>query len=164
MARPVLQVHDGVVLRFYPTSSSESIHVRLGVTTAQDLICDLGPPLRTFYKEDDRMTIHSGQRNEDKGPEPSCAYEMIPSLFFRPIPLTLPLRFLQLLPIRHGLPYIGAYSCCAEDCAALEYRASWLTTPLHLSSLSLFLKPAHIDAVSSPAHPSSSGINDAPGR
>lgn len=70
----MLKVHDGIVLRFYPTLSSESIHVRLSVTTAQDLICDLGPPLRKFYKEDDRMAIHSKQRNEDKGPEPSCAY------------------------------------------------------------------------------------------
>jgi Uncharacterised protein family (UPF0183) len=42
------------------------------VTTAQDLLSDLGPPLRTFYKEDDRMAIHSRNHNEDQSPEPSC--------------------------------------------------------------------------------------------
>ena len=48
------------------------MHVRLGVTTAQDLLSDLGPPLRTFYKEDDRMAIHARGHNEDESPEPAC--------------------------------------------------------------------------------------------
>ena len=48
------------------------MHVRLGVTTAQDLLSDLGPPLRTFYKEDDRMAIHARGHTEDESPEPSC--------------------------------------------------------------------------------------------
>lgn len=58
------------------------MHVRLGVTTAQDLLSDLGPPLRTFYKEDDRMAIHARSHSEDDSPEPSCispAYFVLPS-------------------------------------------------------------------------------------
>lgn len=60
-----------MVLRFYPDPSS-AVHVRLGVTTAQDLILDLGPPLRTFYREDDRMAIHSRTRTDEDSVEPSC--------------------------------------------------------------------------------------------
>jgi len=73
LAEAIAKVHDGVVLRFYPTSSPP-IHVRLGVTTAQDLLSDLGPPLRTFYKEDDRMAIHGRGHNDDQSPEPSYFY------------------------------------------------------------------------------------------
>ncbi|KAJ3488377.1 hypothetical protein NLI96_g2887 [Meripilus lineatus] len=62
------EVKDGVVLHFYPTSS-EPLHIRIGVTTAQDLTCDLGPPPRINYREDDRMTIHSraGKLDDDLG-------------------------------------------------------------------------------------------------
>ena len=52
------KVHDGVKFKLYP-STSEQIHVQIGTTSAQDLICDLGAPLRIYYKEDDRMSIHS---------------------------------------------------------------------------------------------------------
>ena len=51
------QIHEGVTLYFYPTGS-EPIRILLKSSTAQDLMCDLGPPVRTHYKEDDRMTIH----------------------------------------------------------------------------------------------------------
>jgi phagosome assembly factor 1 len=61
------------------------------VTTAQDLLSDLGPPLRTFYKEDDRMAIHARSHNEDENPELSCtlpAYLVLPfrnsMLFYSP--------------------------------------------------------------------------------
>ncbi|PCH41096.1 UPF0183-domain-containing protein [Wolfiporia cocos MD-104 SS10] len=56
--RAVVKVHDGVTLDFFP-SNTNSVRVRIGISTAQDLICDLGQPLRIHYKEDDRMTIHS---------------------------------------------------------------------------------------------------------
>ncbi|KAL7282369.1 hypothetical protein ACG7TL_003839 [Trametes sanguinea] len=56
--RAVVKVHEGVTLQFYP-SDSEPIQVLLGTSTAQDLTVELGPPLRTHYKEDDRMTIHA---------------------------------------------------------------------------------------------------------
>jgi len=61
--KAIIKVHDGVTLHFHPKSSSP-VRVRLGITTAQDLNCDLGPPMRVYYKEDDRMTIHSGPSRE----------------------------------------------------------------------------------------------------
>jgi len=69
LKRAVVRVHDGVILHFYP-SSSKPVHVRLGYTTAQDLTVDLGPPLRVYYKEDDRMAIHS----RNKTPEVEDGY------------------------------------------------------------------------------------------
>ncbi|KAI5124941.1 hypothetical protein M0805_007368 [Coniferiporia weirii] len=59
-----LKVHEGVTIYFYPTTSTP-VRVRIGVTSAQDLVCDLGAPLRTYYKEDDRMAIHSRNRTSD---------------------------------------------------------------------------------------------------
>ena len=41
------------------------MHVRLGYTTAQDLTVELGPPLRVYYKEDDRMAIHSRNKTPE---------------------------------------------------------------------------------------------------
>ena len=63
----------------YP-SQSEPILVRLGVSTAQDLACDLGPPLRIHYKEDIRMTIHSRQGAADEDAESDCKLVCILSL------------------------------------------------------------------------------------
>lgn len=62
-----------MTLKFYPTSSSELLDVQLGITTAQDLLADLGPPLKTHYREDDRMTIHSRLKSpEDEDEDSSC--------------------------------------------------------------------------------------------
>jgi len=66
IARAMVKVHKGVVLRFYPTATSESSFVEIGVTTAQDLSVELGAPSRTHYREDDRMHIHSRQRSDDE--------------------------------------------------------------------------------------------------
>jgi len=60
----VVKAHVGVVLHFYP-STSKPVNVRIGTTSAQDLTCDLGAPLRVFYKEDDRMAIHSRNKTPD---------------------------------------------------------------------------------------------------
>jgi hypothetical protein len=62
VARAVVKVDDGITLHFHP-SSSQPLHIRIGETRAQDLNVDLGPPLRVYYKEDDRMTIHSTSRS-----------------------------------------------------------------------------------------------------
>ncbi|CAH7675617.1 hypothetical protein BY996DRAFT_7066737 [Phakopsora pachyrhizi] len=42
-----------------PTRPIKDLEVKLGNYTSEDLICDFGAPLRTFWKEDDRMKIHS---------------------------------------------------------------------------------------------------------
>ncbi|KAL1747717.1 hypothetical protein HDZ31DRAFT_31457 [Schizophyllum fasciatum] len=73
VARAVARVHEGVTLYFHP-SEKPPITIRLGATTAQDLVVDLGPPLRTHYKEDDRMRIHSTRKNVEEDEEPSYFY------------------------------------------------------------------------------------------
>lgn len=83
-------MHDGAFLHFYP-SKSEPIHIRIGITTAQDLTCDLGAPLRVYHKEDDRMSIHARNKTPD-GTEDGCSYFLIH--VFPAFLLILPNRFL----------------------------------------------------------------------
>ncbi|KAF8639981.1 hypothetical protein AX17_001227 [Amanita inopinata Kibby_2008] len=64
IARAVVKIHEGITLHFYPAGSL-SMHIRLEETTAQDLVLALGPPPRTHFKEDDRMTIHASSSDED---------------------------------------------------------------------------------------------------
>jgi len=59
-----------VLLSFYlpPGASpfqSTPVEIRVGETTAQDLIADIGSPLRVHYKEDDRMKIHKASSSAD---------------------------------------------------------------------------------------------------
>ena len=70
-----LQVNNGVVLHFYGPSgpSTSSLHVRLGETTAQDLNIDLGTPSRIYYKDDERMAIHSpNSQLDDESQSTDC--------------------------------------------------------------------------------------------
>ncbi|KAF8607709.1 hypothetical protein BDV93DRAFT_519726 [Ceratobasidium sp. AG-I] len=65
--RAAIKVHNGVELHFYtPEPDAEPIHVQIGVTTAEDLTCDLGPPVLTHYKEDDRMAIHATAKDDEE--------------------------------------------------------------------------------------------------
>ncbi|KAF9057655.1 hypothetical protein BJ165DRAFT_1422230 [Panaeolus papilionaceus] len=66
ITRAVAKVHEGVTLYFYPTSSNSSVHIKLGETTAQDLLLELGTPLRTHYKDDERMKIHAATQRGDQ--------------------------------------------------------------------------------------------------
>lgn len=63
-------------LYFYP-SGTEPVWVRLGETSAQDLACDLGPPLRVHHKEDDRMAIHSRRAAEDEDVDVDCTLSVV---------------------------------------------------------------------------------------
>lgn len=46
-----------ITLRFSKTPpEASSINVRLHASTSEDLLCDLGPPTRTYYKEDVRYS------------------------------------------------------------------------------------------------------------
>lgn len=38
---------------------NQNVSINLNSTTAQDILADLGKPSRTFYKEEDKMKIHS---------------------------------------------------------------------------------------------------------
>lgn len=87
-----MQVGEGVALHFY--GSQAPVRVKIGITTAQDLTCDLGPPLRVHHREDDRMTIHLTNR-QDPDIDTGCE-------FARSIDVLCPYfcRLLQLLPAR----------------------------------------------------------------
>ncbi|KIJ56608.1 hypothetical protein M422DRAFT_22762 [Sphaerobolus stellatus SS14] len=60
MAQVVARPHKGISIHFYPLGTPP-VDIHLGAS-AEDLSCDLGPPLRVFYKEDDRMDIHAVSR------------------------------------------------------------------------------------------------------
>ncbi|KAG8691580.1 hypothetical protein FRC11_000621 [Ceratobasidium sp. 423] len=65
--KAVIKIHDGIYLHFFtPESEDPPIHIRLGITTAEDLTCDLGPPVLTHYKEDDRMSIHATAQDDEE--------------------------------------------------------------------------------------------------
>ncbi|KAH9482741.1 UPF0183 protein T01G9.2 [Psilocybe cubensis] len=59
LQRAVVKVHDGVTLYFHPIATTTPLHIRLGETTSQDLMLDLGPPLRFHYRDDERLKIHA---------------------------------------------------------------------------------------------------------
>ncbi|KZO94372.1 UPF0183-domain-containing protein [Calocera viscosa TUFC12733] len=62
LKKAAVTVHEGVILHFIPPLNSptpDPIRVTLHQTTAEDLLADLGPPLRVHYKTDERMSIHS---------------------------------------------------------------------------------------------------------
>ncbi|EGG09185.1 uncharacterized protein MELLADRAFT_115857 [Melampsora larici-populina 98AG31] len=42
-----------------PSNPISDVNVVIGESTSEDIMCDFGAPLRTFWKEDDRMKIHA---------------------------------------------------------------------------------------------------------
>jgi hypothetical protein len=104
------------------------------VTTAQDLLSDLGPPLRTFYKEDDRMAIHARSHSEDQTPEPSCTPT---PRFFLPLYSSMPsVRFLQLFSAWYRLPSLRPHTRGEEDYSPHQRREYYLP---YMSFITLFL-------------------------
>ncbi|RIB26842.1 hypothetical protein C2G38_2162196 [Gigaspora rosea] len=57
----VAELKRGITVNFLARNNSNqiSVEILLNVTTPQDLIVDIGSPLRIFYKEEDKMRIHS---------------------------------------------------------------------------------------------------------
>ncbi|KAJ1985017.1 hypothetical protein H4R34_000274 [Dimargaris verticillata] len=45
-------------------TANRQVEIRLGQTTAQDLIADLGQPATVFYKNDDKMSIHAAEATD----------------------------------------------------------------------------------------------------
>lgn len=45
-----------------------SVWIRLGITTTQDVMADLGPPGKVFYKDNNKMDIHRIQSNNSNNP------------------------------------------------------------------------------------------------
>ncbi|KAG8903971.1 SNAP receptor [Tulasnella sp. 403] len=61
-----------LVFHLPPSSNAAQtapVEIRIGETTAQDLIAEIGSPLRVHYKEDDRMTIHKAATSADASSE-----------------------------------------------------------------------------------------------
>jgi len=57
LSKVIVKVGEGITLHFYP-GTRDATFIPLGAT-AEDLNCELGPPLRVFFKEDHRMNIHA---------------------------------------------------------------------------------------------------------
>ncbi|KAF9937421.1 hypothetical protein BGZ65_001512 [Modicella reniformis] len=62
--RVIAQINHGVVIHFVGGTQSQKCPILFLVTTPQDLIADLGPPGSIYYKEDDKLEIHS-DNNKD---------------------------------------------------------------------------------------------------
>ncbi|CAG8518124.1 9392_t:CDS:10 [Paraglomus occultum] len=62
----IAELKKGITVYFFPTSNMtrQSTEILLNVTTPQDLLVEIGPPLRIFYKEDDQMKIHSEENGK----------------------------------------------------------------------------------------------------
>ncbi|KAG9299643.1 hypothetical protein G9A89_020814 [Geosiphon pyriformis] len=58
----IARLNRGITINFLSSSSE----ILLNVTTPQDLLIEIGAPLRVFYKEEDKMRIHSQENITDK--------------------------------------------------------------------------------------------------
>ncbi|KAH9449001.1 hypothetical protein Pst134EB_019841 [Puccinia striiformis f. sp. tritici] len=69
LGRIELEESTSINFSFHSSSSSREIpdvKVSIGRSTSEDILCDFGAPLRTFWKEDDRMRIHTHLRSNGR--------------------------------------------------------------------------------------------------
>ncbi|KAF9088416.1 hypothetical protein BGX23_007379 [Mortierella sp. AD031] len=59
LERVIAKINHGVVLQFTGATQTQKCMILLHVTTPQDLLADLGSPVSIYYKEEDKMKIHS---------------------------------------------------------------------------------------------------------
>ncbi|KAH7047937.1 hypothetical protein BKA57DRAFT_463745 [Linnemannia elongata] len=59
LERVIAKINHGAVLQFTGTGQTQKCMILLHVTTPQDLLADLGSPASIYYKEEDKMKIHS---------------------------------------------------------------------------------------------------------
>lgn len=104
-----------------PSPSPSPISLQLGTTTSEDLLCDLGPAVRSWWKEDDRMAIHSSLKSTD----PSLERELIWTWHCGLAPLAdsafASESLLQLVPASR--PHVHAApdeACSDEDVTSFE--------------------------------------------
>ncbi|GAA5888721.1 hypothetical protein JCM5296_000081 [Sporobolomyces johnsonii] len=66
---------SSVLLHFHSSSESpiHPIELRIGSTTSEDVLCELGSAVRSFWKEDDRMSIHNASAPSPSSSDPSMA-------------------------------------------------------------------------------------------
>ncbi|KAF9178539.1 hypothetical protein BGZ51_007689 [Haplosporangium sp. Z 767] len=63
LERVVAKINSGAVLQFVGASQPQKCPIMLHVTTPQDLLADLGSPASIYYKEEDKMKIHSDTKD-----------------------------------------------------------------------------------------------------
>ncbi|KAM0748079.1 hypothetical protein T439DRAFT_328065 [Meredithblackwellia eburnea MCA 4105] len=74
---------QSVALSFHfpdSTTPPDPIVLQIGKTTSEDLLCELGSPIRSFWKEDDRMSIHSASAQGDAALSPNPYFISHPHL------------------------------------------------------------------------------------
>ncbi|GAA5913120.1 hypothetical protein JCM8208_000747 [Rhodotorula glutinis] len=72
-----------VELHFHqPTTPLAPVELRIGETTSEDILCELGAAVRTFWKEDDRLSIHTASL----GPRASSDTALEPNPYFLSYP------------------------------------------------------------------------------
>ncbi|KAF9958348.1 hypothetical protein BGZ72_000489 [Mortierella alpina] len=63
LEKVVAKIGHGAVLQFAGSSQPQKCPVVLHMTTPQDLLADLGSPSSIYYKEEDKMKIHSDTKD-----------------------------------------------------------------------------------------------------
>ncbi|GAA5846280.1 hypothetical protein JCM9279_005887 [Rhodotorula babjevae] len=72
-----------VELHFHaPQSALAPVELHIGETTSEDILCELGAAVRTFWKEDDRLSIHTASL----GPRSSSDTALEPNPYFLSYP------------------------------------------------------------------------------
>ncbi|KAG0336434.1 hypothetical protein BG000_006585 [Podila horticola] len=66
LERVVAKINYGVALQFAGMTPQQKCLILLHVTTPQDLLADLGSPASIYYKEEDKMKIHSDTKESVK--------------------------------------------------------------------------------------------------
>ncbi|GAA5984508.1 hypothetical protein JCM5350_004741 [Sporobolomyces pararoseus] len=89
------------------STSIEPVELKIGETTNEDLLCQLGSSVRIFWKEDDRMSIHTTTLNPfaaSSSSEDSSSHSSVadPSLTLNPYFLSYPHLGLTLLLATSG--------------------------------------------------------------
>ncbi|KAF9976428.1 hypothetical protein BGZ73_008630 [Actinomortierella ambigua] len=65
LERVIAKIHYGVALHFaVAPGHQQKVPILLHISTPQDLLADIGPPANIYYKEEDKMKIHSETSKE----------------------------------------------------------------------------------------------------
>ncbi|KAG0255276.1 hypothetical protein DFQ27_006334, partial [Actinomortierella ambigua] len=72
LERVIAKIHYGVVLHFaVAPGHQQKVPILLNISTPQDLLADIGPPANIYYKEEDKMKIHSETSKEPQNQQGS---------------------------------------------------------------------------------------------
>ncbi|KDE06463.1 hypothetical protein MVLG_03247 [Microbotryum lychnidis-dioicae p1A1 Lamole] len=110
-----------VKLVFYPhespSTSHDAVEFKIGQSTSEDIMCDLGSAVRSFWKEDDRMSIHSS-------PDATALAALDPNPYFLSYP-SLGITFLVHGSKHHLLKVILHSNLPGEVNFGRTHRCRW---------------------------------------